>query len=39
MFLYAAAETAVKQRLAGLERSTGVEVVAAVIARADSYPA
>lgn len=38
MFLDAAAESAVKQRVAGLERSTGVEVVAAVIARADSYP-
>jgi putative membrane protein len=38
VFLDAAAETAVKQRVAGLERSTGVEVVAAVIARADSYP-
>ena len=38
MFLDAEAETAVKQRVAGLERSTGVEVVAAVIARADSYP-
>ncbi|MGH8660832.1 MAG: TPM domain-containing protein [Burkholderiales bacterium] len=38
VFLDAEAETAVKQRVAGLERSTGVEVVAAVIARADSYP-
>lgn len=38
MFLDALAESAVKQRVARLERSTGVEVVAAVIARADSYP-
>jgi putative membrane protein len=38
VFLDATAESAVKQRVAGLERSTGVEVVAAVIARADSYP-
>lgn len=38
MFLDALAESAVKQRVADLERSTGVEVVAAVIARADSYP-
>lgn len=38
MFLDATAEAAVKQRVAGLERSTGVEIVAAVIARADSYP-
>ena len=37
-FLDAAAETAVKQRVAALERATGVEVVVAVIARADSYP-
>jgi len=37
-FLDAAAEAAVKQRVAGVERATGVEVVAAVIARADSYP-
>src|SRR5262245_24499961 len=36
--LDAAAETAIKQRVAALERATGVEVVAAVIARADSYP-
>ena len=38
MFLDAAAERAVKDRVAALERATGVEVVAAVIARADSYP-
>ncbi len=38
MFLDAPAESTVKQRVARLERSTGVEVVAAVIARADSYP-
>jgi putative membrane protein len=38
VFLDATAEAAVKQRVAGLERSTGVEIVAAVIARADSYP-
>jgi len=38
VFLDALAESAVKQRVARLERSTGVEVVAAVIARADSYP-
>jgi len=38
MFLDPAAEAAVRQRVAGLERSTGVEVIAAVIARADSYP-
>lgn len=38
MFLDPAAEVAIRQRVAGLERSTGVEVVAAVIARADSYP-
>jgi putative membrane protein len=37
-FLDAADEAAVKQRVAALERATGVEVVAAVIARADSYP-
>jgi putative membrane protein len=37
-FLDAAAEAAVKQRVAALERATGVEVVVAVIARADSYP-
>jgi putative membrane protein len=37
-FLDAAAQTAVKQRVAALERATGVEAVAAVIARADSYP-
>jgi putative membrane protein len=38
MFLDAEAEAAVRQRIASLERMTGVEVVAAVIARADSYP-
>lgn len=38
MFLDAAAETAVKQRIAALEAATGVEAVTAVIARADSYP-
>jgi putative membrane protein len=38
MFLDSAAESAVKQRVAEVERSTGVEVIAAVIARADSYP-
>lgn len=37
-FLDAQAETAIRQRVAALERATGVEVVAAVIARADSYP-
>jgi putative membrane protein len=37
-FLDAAAQAAVKQRVAALERATGVEAVAAVIARADSYP-
>jgi putative membrane protein len=36
--LDAQAEAAVRQRVATLERATGVEVVAAVIARADSYP-
>lgn len=38
MFLDAQAEAAVKQRVAGVEAATGVEAVAAVIARADSYP-
>jgi putative membrane protein len=38
VFLDAQAETAIRQRVADLERATGVEVVAAVIARADSYP-
>ena len=38
MFLDAAAETEVKQRIASLEAATGVEAVTAVIARADSYP-
>jgi uncharacterized membrane protein len=37
-FLDAQAETAVKSRVAALESATGVEVVAAIIARADSYP-
>ncbi len=37
-FLDAEAETAIRQRVAALERATGVEVVAAIIARADSYP-
>ena len=32
------AEAAVKQRVAALESATGVELVAAVIPRADSYP-
>lgn len=38
MHLDQAAETAVRERVAALERATGVEAVAAVIARADSYP-
>ena len=38
MFLDAAGEAAVKERVASLERATGVEVVVAVVARADSYP-
>jgi putative membrane protein len=38
VFLDPEAESAVKQRVAGIERSTGVEVVAAIVARADSYP-
>lgn len=38
MFLDPAAETAVQQRVTGLEAATGVEAVTAVIARADSYP-
>jgi len=38
MFLDAAAADTVKVRVAGLEAASGVEVVAAVIARADSYP-
>jgi putative membrane protein len=37
-FLDTAAAAAVKERVAALERATGVEAVAAVIARADSYP-
>jgi putative membrane protein len=32
------AEAAVRQRVAALESATGIELVAAVIARADSYP-
>ena len=38
MFLDPAAESAVKERVAAVERATGVEVVAAVVARSDSYP-
>jgi putative membrane protein len=38
VFLDEQAEAAIRQRVAILERATGVEVVAAVIARADSYP-
>jgi len=38
VFLDRAAEAAVTQRVSSLERSTGVEVIAAVIARADAYP-
>lgn len=38
MFLDAEAEAAVRHRVASLERTAGVEVIAAVIARADSYP-
>lgn len=38
VFLDANAEAAVRQRAAAVEKATGVEVVAAVIARADSYP-
>lgn len=38
IFLDTKAEAEVKQRVASLERTTGVEVIAAVIARADSYP-
>jgi putative membrane protein len=38
MFLDAAAADTVKVRVAGLEAASGVEVVTAVIARADSYP-
>jgi len=37
-FLDTQAESAVKRRVTALESTTGVEVVAAVIARADSYP-
>jgi len=36
MFLDAAAEAAVKARIASLEAASGVEVVTAVIARADT---
>jgi putative membrane protein len=36
--LDAAGDAAVRERVAVLERATGVEAVAAVIARADSYP-
>jgi putative membrane protein len=36
--LDSAAAAAVRQRVAALESATGVELVAAVIARADSYP-
>jgi putative membrane protein len=38
MFLDPAAADAVRARVAGLEAASGVEVVTAVIARADSYP-
>lgn len=38
MYLDAAAQDAIKQRVARLEAATGIEAVAAVIARADSYP-
>jgi putative membrane protein len=38
LFLDPAAAEAVKARVAGLEAASGVEVVTAVIARADSYP-
>jgi len=38
VFLDTNAEAAVRQRTAAVEKATGVEVVAAVIARADSYP-
>ncbi|MDH3286351.1 MAG: TPM domain-containing protein [Betaproteobacteria bacterium] len=38
MFLDPAAADAVSARVAGLEAASGVEVVTAVIARADSYP-
>lgn len=38
MFLDPAAQEAVKRRVAALESATGVEAVAAVVARADSYP-
>ena len=38
MFLDPAAETEVRARVATVERATGVEVVAAVVARSDSYP-
>jgi putative membrane protein len=38
VFLDAAAELTVKERVAAIERAAGVEVVAAIVARADSYP-
>jgi putative membrane protein len=38
VFLDPAGEAAVRQRVTSLERATGVEVIAAVVARADSYP-
>ncbi len=38
MLLDAAAADAIRARVAGLEAASGVEVVTAVIARADSYP-
>jgi len=38
LFLDPAAADAVRARVAGLEAASGVEVVTAVIARADSYP-
>ncbi|HXF67731.1 MAG TPA: TPM domain-containing protein [Burkholderiales bacterium] len=38
MFLDPAAQEAVKRRVAALESATGVEAVAAVVARADCYP-
>lgn len=38
VYLDSQAESAVRQRVAAIEAATGVEAVAAVIARADSYP-
>jgi len=38
VFLDTSAEAAIRHRAAAVEKATGVEVVAAVIARADSYP-